>query len=828
MNQIFTNALTQPVLGITGVGLITSVGHDAASTISSLKSDITRMQEVKLPAKGGLPLVGAPIVGCSDTLLYESRLWDLAGQAAIEAIQYSNQAGLPLNSQKCGILWTMSEIERPGFTTRTTPEFKQQFLEQLGMNGKEIIWHEIASGHASGIVALQEAAKLIALGKVNFCLIGGTDSLLQLRVLRWLEPIDRLKTEIYTDGLIPGEAAAFIVVEPQTNIERRNGHALAWINGVGISHESATILSDQPCRAQGLTQALRSAFAESTVKSGEIQFVFCDLNGESYRANEWAITEMRVGFSENIRLIHPADCIGDVGAANGSLLLAYAAVNIAEDPFASCNALVFSGADNGSRAAAILTHVKESKKGDKNQVNHNPYRRKECEKSRDFSIELYQEHLSEASFLYEQRLTLFDDPEITWLDIEDFEDRFEPHIDGLVVGEELALEVCKQQAIEGDFGELHAAVRVFCRQNRKDLVLEVLEGLDPEDAEKISAVSDALKYELPASWQNEFIQVLSTGDQKRIPIIATVAGYQRLAVGKELFQALQKNDLDSLPVIVWALGRIREKDISALLLRNYLQHEEESICAASALALLRMDEQLVLDDCIQNVQSHNWPLLLLGLCSSHSSVPVLMNRASTDKVSADCLISLGLLGDITSIDMLLVHLTNDKLAESAAITLNLITGAELYEEAFIPEEIDKDELFEEELEAFKKGKVPTRPDGKPFGTTITRLSQKPEDWRKWWTENKKRFITDIRYRNGKPYSPACLLENLESEKSPNKIRQLAYEELVIRYDIDFPFETDMLVVEQKKAIAKYAEWIKANEARFQPGKWYFAGQIMPS
>ena len=90
----------------------------------------------------------------------------------------------------------------------------------------------------------------------------------------------------------------------------------------------------------------------------------------------------------------------------------------------------------------------------------------------DFETELYQEHLEEASFLYEQRLTLFDDPEITWLDIADFEERFEAHIDGLVVGEEPALNVCKTQAMEGDFGELHAAVRVFCRQNRLDFVQE--------------------------------------------------------------------------------------------------------------------------------------------------------------------------------------------------------------------------------------------------------------------------------------------------------------------------------------------------------------------
>ena len=37
--------------------------------------------------------------------------------------------------------------------------------------------------------------------------------------------------------------------------------------------------------------------------------------------------------------------------------------------------------------------------------------------------------------------------------------------------------------------------------------------------------------------------------------------------------------------------------------------------------------------------------------------------------------------------------------------------------------------------------------------------------------------------NGKPFSPACLLEALESEKSTRFVRQMAYEELVIRYDL---------------------------------------------
>jgi hypothetical protein len=188
---------------------------------------------------------------------------------------------------------------------------------------------------------------------------------------------------------------------------------------------------------------------------------------------------------------------------------------------------------------------------------------------------------------------------------------------------------------------------------------------------------------------------------------------------------------------------------------------------------------------------------------------------------------LGLLGDISAVDTLLAQIANAELVESGARGLNLITGAEIYEEVFIPEKIDEDELFEEELETLKRSE-PLYPPGQEPGVTLTRLSQKPEDWHKWWTANKSRFNPQIRYRNGKPYSPACLLENLESEKSPRQVRQLAYEELVIRYGVDFPFETGMFVAQQKQALATYAEWIKVNGSRFREGKWYFAGQVMSS
>src|ERR1017187_1968202 len=103
---------------------------------------------------------------------------------------------------------------------------------------------------------------------------------------------------------------------------------------------------------------------------------------------------------------------------------------------------------------------------------------------RAFLIELYEEYLEEGSFLYEQRRALLNNPELTWRKIGEFEDRLEAYIDGLVVGDKLALDVCKRRAAEGDFGELFAAVCVFSRQDQRDLVLAIFDHLDPGDAEK--------------------------------------------------------------------------------------------------------------------------------------------------------------------------------------------------------------------------------------------------------------------------------------------------------------------------------------------------------
>lgn len=429
----------------------------------------------------------------------------------------------------------------------------------------------------------------------------------------------------------------------------------------------------------------------------------------------------------------------------------------------------------------------------------------------DFFNNIYTEHLEEISFFYGQRLYLFDDPVFYWPDIETIEKRIVSHLEALVIGESIALDLCRKKAVEGDFGELYAAVRTFCYFKREDYFQEVLDQLDFGNRERVKAFIDAVNHGLPKEWTELIRKMILSEDSNLIIIAAEVIGYRRMSMETELITVLTKNDNDALPKIIWAIGRLRlEKTSNFLLhlidkdLRN--NNYRDSIKNETFLTLLRIGEKKFIRNTLAGGLNGNYHYLLLGICGHTASIPALQKISTSSNICDEALLSLGLLGDISSVKLLIDCLSNNNFATTAAISLNLITGADLYEDVFIPDEIDEDTLFEDELEKLKMGE-PLYPPGKEPGENVNRLTQDPETWEKWWDNNNKRFEDKVSYRAGLPCSPAGILKTLASEKSSHLIRQLAYEEFVIRYDTDFYFDITMPVSEQLVAINSYRKWI---------------------
>ncbi len=430
--------------------------------------------------------------------------------------------------------------------------------------------------------------------------------------------------------------------------------------------------------------------------------------------------------------------------------------------------------------------------------------------SSGFYVGLFLEHLEEASFLYEQRISLLTDPELTWRELDGFEERLEAHIDALVVGDDLALDVCRQQMQEGDFGECYAAIRVACRRRRWDIVEDALGMEDEDDADRWGAIRDALCHEAPGEWAGQLARV-AAGSGPAADVAAATIGYRRLPGAAELLSALQRDERPAAS-LVRALGRLRHRPALAAVAGRPLRDVRPDIRLEAGLACLWIGEAGVVSHALSQPAAGSSLVVALG--GGPTASRRLLDRFAAGQPGPDDILALGLLGDPAAIPALLQHLHDEALAERAAMGLHLITGAELFETVDVPVE-EAPEPDDDEA----GGEAVSDP---PATVPLTRLLQDPAVWAAWWDENRRAFADGTRYRAGEPASPAALIATLRAEHLPTYVRQLAGDELAIRYGCDVRFEADMFVADQERAMRDIDGWLPAGA--FQPGAWYFAGR----
>jgi 3-oxoacyl-[acyl-carrier-protein] synthase-1 len=216
------------------------------------------------------------------------------------------------------------------------------------------LWKTSQTGNTGVFKLLQSASQKLQDGDVEYCIVGGVDSYLLEERLEFYDAAWRLRSGRNVDGFIPGEAAAMLMLETAQHAKSRGAPILARIGSTGEGMESQAIHDDKHSTGVGLTQAI-----ESVIQTGEcaqgLDTVYCSLNGESYFAFEWGVVLTRLGetLAQMKNLVHPADCVGDVGAATGALLLACAASDIMNNTESSPS-LLWCSSDSGQRIALSL------------------------------------------------------------------------------------------------------------------------------------------------------------------------------------------------------------------------------------------------------------------------------------------------------------------------------------------------------------------------------------------------------------------------------------------------------------------------------------------
>lgn len=328
------------------ISLVCPVGYSVASAAAALRAGIAVFTETGYHDANGEPIVGATVGVLPSDLHGRDRLIALI-RFALSEIDPALSDRLPWD--RMPLILCSREAERPGASLAGIVA-ELSFPREATFAGKRAA--HVASGPASAIQAVAMARSYLAEPDTRACLILAADSLIDARVLSWLDRTQRLKTSHRTDGVIPGEAACLAVVSNEPISDD-----YLSIHGIGMATESATILNEEPFRADGMKKALHGALQETGITMHEVDFRLSDVGGESYAFEELALTQTRL--LRKVRpsqpLWHPADCIGDCGAAAGLIQFAWAEQAFRRGYAPGPVAALHTASAFGLRAAAVVT-----------------------------------------------------------------------------------------------------------------------------------------------------------------------------------------------------------------------------------------------------------------------------------------------------------------------------------------------------------------------------------------------------------------------------------------------------------------------------------------
>jgi len=143
-----------------------------------------------------------------------------------------------------------------------------------------------------------------------------------------------------------------LVIESAADADRLGREPYCSIAGIGVAREHVPVGRDEPCLGEGLTSAVVAALEDAAWRPKDVKSVYCDLNGEEYRAHEWMLAMCRT--LPDVSVIHPADCIGDVGAASLPLFIGMAGMALRRGYAGTEKALAWASSDFGARGAVCI------------------------------------------------------------------------------------------------------------------------------------------------------------------------------------------------------------------------------------------------------------------------------------------------------------------------------------------------------------------------------------------------------------------------------------------------------------------------------------------
>ena len=339
--------------------MFTSSGVRSATAFGSARLNLKFFEELPWRDAAGAPVIGGRTPLDLSEISGDDRLATMAARALRECAAAPPVAARGAAGEPPAPLLLCLPAPEPDLPPRPAAEMLSAIAAEAGAPINLPASRTFASGRAAIFDALEEADRLLSSRSAASVYLGGVDSLVDREVLdRWLRA-GRLKTST-TEGLIPGEGAAFLRVG-------RDGvpGALATVAGVARAQEPRTRDDGEPNIGAGLAAAARDALAAAALPATEVSAIIHDAAGDrfGFREATLAIARLQARAEPPPLIASTASSAGELGAATGPFALGLAAFFLRHGVTDGPATLVLGTSEGTERGAAVVTRARTARGG---------------------------------------------------------------------------------------------------------------------------------------------------------------------------------------------------------------------------------------------------------------------------------------------------------------------------------------------------------------------------------------------------------------------------------------------------------------------------------
>ncbi len=282
---------------VTGMGLVSPLGHDADSNAESLRQAWDAIRPVigfdvsatRCKTAGQIDDCwleeAVPPCRVSKRIHRSAKMVIMAVREALKASEGAKPQLMVVGTTSGGMSYgetffrqLLAKTSRKHFAQLVGNYMPQKpILDGQYFNGIRIPSQLVANACSSGSNAIGHAFQLIRAGLYECILCGGYDAICELVFVGFdslqaatperIRPFDKNRT-----GLVLGEGAAFFILEAEKAASRRHSTAIAEILGYGVSTDTYHITQPHPSgRAPKL--AMERALSSASLHPSEIEYI---------------------------------------------------------------------------------------------------------------------------------------------------------------------------------------------------------------------------------------------------------------------------------------------------------------------------------------------------------------------------------------------------------------------------------------------------------------------------------------------------------------------------------------------------------------------------